>query len=213
MPWIQASSCHRSLVEAFIFSQEHYCANLSDKLLDSSRKRILIPAREQGSLFLELSGRVLSLYYIERLGFSFIIFNSQQGGSPSAMRRLITPQLKHLFSCMGRKNDCDLFMEIFNIRPSHRQNYLMMNRREEHSMLNPHSTLQPHRGENGKFSISPAASQRLRTRRGGPARIFHESQGQCPQLQTYFGGAETLLSGNAGKTRRQGTDKCTRQNG
>ena len=145
MPWIQATPRHRGQLEAFILSQEHYCTSLSDRLRNSTGERLQFPGADKGKIFLELSdsppARIISLYYIERNGFSFIIFQPQRKdqkgrrragfNSLRSMRRLIAPELKYLFSCMGRQVDCNAFINIFNLRPIHHLNYLMMKRLPE----------------------------------------------------------------------------------
>ena len=136
MAWFRAAPRHQPLVEDFIRGREQYCVSLSDKLSDPARNRLIIPARERASLFLEraklLSPTIISLYYIERNGFSFIIsqaaWRKREDTSLISMRRLIRPELKYLFSCMGRQADCDFFIRTFQIRPRIRLDYLMMHR-------------------------------------------------------------------------------------
>lgn len=139
MPWVQALPLHRPLIEDFIRSREHYCASLSSRIRDPAANRIRLPDKSRAVMFLELSYTpaltIISLYYLEKAGFSFIIFpdptnthaptNTDQQG----MRALIAPWLKPLFSCMGREADCALFRKIFAIRPTHELQYVMMKRK------------------------------------------------------------------------------------
>ncbi len=142
MPWIRALSHHQSPIENFILPREHYCASLSARLRRAGDNRIHIPDVSQAHIFIEVSNwqnaahapSITSLYYIERSGFSFIICANRKRSAAELipLRRLISPSLKKLFSCMGRAEDCETFGRMFGIEAKHKIDYFMMERLQEY---------------------------------------------------------------------------------